>query len=172
MELLIFSDSHGNADGIRQAIARQPRRPDAVCFLGDGLREVERLELSNTLLYAVRGNCDWSHSDQTPWTERTLYFEGHTILLTHGHLHGVKAGLGGLVSYAASVGADVVLFGHTHRPTERVLPAGTQVGERILERPMYLFNPGSVGYDEDGEGRSFGTLTLQGDAVLFAHGRL
>jgi len=33
-------------------------------------------------------------------------------------------------------------------------------------------NPGSVGYDEDGEGRSFGTLTLQGDAVLFAHGRL
>ena len=172
MELLIFSDSHGNADGIRQALMRQPRRPDAVCFLGDGVRDLDLPALCEVAVYAVRGNCDWSRTEDVPWTERTLYLEGHTILLTHGHLHGVKSGLGGLISYAASVGADVVLFGHTHRPTERVLPAGTQVGDCVLERPMYLLNPGSVGYDEDGEGRSFGTLTLQGDAVLFAHGRL
>ena len=172
MELLIFSDAHEKSDGILEAIRRQLKHPDAICFLGDGLREVERLELRDTLLYAVRGNCDWSHSDQTPWTERTLFLEGHTILLTHGHLFGVKAGLGALISHAASCGADIVLYGHTHKPLETVIPAGSAIGSQTLARPMYLFNPGSIGYDEDGKGRSFGTLTLQGDNVLFAHGRL
>ncbi len=172
MELLIFSDAHGRTDGILEAIRRQPKRPGAICFLGDGLREVEHMTFDDTPLYAVRGNCDWSTSEQTPWTERTLFLEGHTILLTHGHLQGVKAGLGNLISYAASCNADVVLYGHTHKPTETVIPAGSVIGSQTLTRPMYLFNPGSVGYDDDGLGRSFGTLTLCGSNVLFSHGRL
>ena len=167
MELLIVSDSHGRVENIQSALARQVKSPDAILFLGDGARDIDRLFVCDTPIWAVRGNCDWSSSDYADRTERLLYLEGHTVLLVHGHEWGVKGGLGALIAHAADVGADIVLFGHTHKPTLVTVSAGEQVGKTTLARPMYLFNPGSVG-----EGGSFGTLTLKGDAVLFGHGQL
>ena len=167
MEFLIFSDSHGSAQNMTAAIDRQIKTPDAVLFLGDGARDLDRLFLCDIPIWAVRGNCDWSSSDYADKTERTLYFEGHTILLCHGHEWGVKGGMGALIAHAAEVGADIVLFGHTHTPTLQTIAAGEQVKGITLTRPMYLFNPGSIGYDG-----SFGTLTLKGEAVLFGHGKL
>lgn len=172
MELLIFSDSHGKVENMSFAIERQIKCPDAILFLGDGARDLDRLFLVDTPLWAVRGNCDWSLCDYADKPERLLYLEGHTILMVHGHEWGVKGGLGALIAHAAEVGADIVLFGHTHKPTLVTLAAGEAVGKTTLARPMYLFNPGSIGYDEDGKGPSFGTLTLKGETVLFGHGRL
>ena len=172
MEFLIFSDSHGSAQNMSAAIDRQIKMPDAVLFLGDGARDLDRLFLCDIPIWAVRGNCDWSSSDLADKTERLLYFEGHTILLTHGHEWGVKGGLGALTAHAADVGADIVLFGHTHKPTLLTVAAGEAVGKATLSRPMYLFNPGSIGYNEDGEGYSFGALTLRGETVLFSPGRV
>ena len=172
MELLIFSDSHGRFENIQSALSRQVKSLDAILFLGDGARDLDRLFLVDTPLWAVRGNCDWMSSDFADRTERLLYLEGHTILLTHGHEWGVKGGLGALIAHAADAKADIVLFGHTHKPTLQTIAAGEKVGKTELLRPMYLFNPGSIGYNEDGEGYSFGTLTLKGESVLFGHGRL
>ena len=163
MELLIFSDSHGSAQNMTAAIDRQIKMPDAVLFLGDGARDLDRLFLCDIPIWAVRGNCDWSSSDYADKTERTLYFEGHTILLCHGHEWGVKGGMGALIAHAAEVGADIVLFGHTHTPTLQTIAAGEQVKGITLTRPMYLFNPGSIGY---------GTLTLKGESVLLNYGKL
>ena len=167
MELLIFSDSHGSAQNMTAAIDRQIKMPDAVLFLGDGARDLDRLFLCDIPIWAVRGNCDWSSSDYADKTERTLYFEGHTILLCHGHEWGVKGGMGALIAHAAEVGADIVLFGHTHTPTLQTIAAGEQVKGITLTRPMYLFNPGSIGYEG-----SFGTLTLKGESVLLNYGKL
>ena len=167
MELLVVSDSHGCVENIQSALGRQLKTPDAVLFLGDGARDLDRLFLCDTPLWAVRGNCDWASSDFADRTERLLYLEGHTILLCHGHEWGVKGGLGALIAHAAEVGADVVLFGHTHTPTLQTIAAGEQVGKTTLSRPMYLFNPGSIGYEG-----SFGTLTVKGESVLFGHGKL
>ena len=172
MELLIVSDSHGRVENIQSALERQIKAPDAILFLGDGARDLDRLFLVDTPLWAVRGNCDWASSDYADRTERLLYFEGHTILLCHGHEWGVKGGLGALAMHAVEIGADIVLFGHTHKPTLQTLAAGEQIGKTTLSRPLYLFNPGSIGYNEHGEGYSFGTLTLSGELVLFGHGRL
>ena len=172
MELLIVSDSHGRVENIQSALERQIKKPDAILFLGDGARDLDRLWSFDIPIWAVRGNCDWSSSDYADRTERLLYLEGHTVLLTHGHEWGVKGGLGALIAHAAEVGADIVLFGHTHKPTLQTVTAGETVGKATLTRPMYLFNPGSIGYDEDGKGQSFGTLTLVGETVLFGHGRL
>lgn len=172
MELLVVSDSHGRVENIQSALARQVQSPDAILFLGDGARDLDRLWICDIPIWAVRGNCDWSSSDYADKTERLLYLEGHTLLLTHGHEWGVKSGLGALVVHAAELGADIVLFGHTHKPTLKTIAIGEQVGKSVLTRPMHLFNPGSIGYNEDGEGYSFGTLTLKGDTVLFGHGRL
>ena len=166
MELLIFSDSHGRHDGMQTAIDRQVSRVDAVLFLGDGLRDVDRLWTDGATLFSVRGNCDW-FSDASVDAEMTLSFEGHRLLLTHGHLYGVKGGVGALISHAASLDADIVVFGHTHTPHCEMIPTGTVVGGKELTRPMYLFNPGSIG-----TGASFGSLSLKGDVVLFSHGTL
>ena len=101
-----------------------------------------------------------------------LNLEGHRILLTHGHRYGVKNGLGGLLNRAAQEGADIVLFGHTHQPMTETVPSGTVLGGVTIDRPIRLFNPGSIGRNEDGEGRVFGTMILRGDTVLFSHGRI
>ena len=164
MELLIFSDSHGRVSAMREVLARQIRTPYAVCFLGDGLRDAQSLDIGRAMLYDVRGNCDWGTQADAP-TERTVSLEGHRLLLTHGHLHGVKGGLGALIVAAARDGVDIVLFGHTHTPTLVELPAGETVGGVTLSRPMYLFNPGSIGMNG-----SFGTLYLNASDVLFSHG--
>ncbi len=170
MELLIFSDSHGQCEAMSTVYAMQLHSPDAVCFLGDGIRDFETVDFGSARLYAVRGNCDWSSlSDSTP-TELLFSALGHTLLLTHGHLHNVKSGLDALCAYAVSKGADIVLFGHTHQPAELVLPVGREVMGTPLSRPLYLFNPGSIGLCE-GE-RSFGTLVLRQDTVLFSNGRI
>ena len=167
MEFLIFSDSHGRVENIQTAIERQVKTPDAILFLGDGARDLDRLWVCDIPVWAVRGNCDWSSSDLADKTERLLYLEGHTLLLTHGHEWGVKGGMGALIAHAADVGADIVLFGHTHMPTLQTVAAGERIGKTTLSRPMYLFNPGSIGYEG-----SFGTLTFKGETVLFGHGLL
>ena len=167
MEILIFSDSHGSASNMSRALDRQIKTPDAILFLGDGARDLDNLFVVDTPIWAVRGNCDWYSSDLADKTERLLYFEGHTILLCHGHEWGVKGGLGALIAHAAEIDADIVLFGHTHMPTLATIAAGETVGKKVLERPMHLFNPGSIGYEG-----SFGTLTLKGESVLLSHGKI
>lgn len=166
MELLIFSDSHGDTEGMRQAIMRQVRRPDAICFLGDGLSDAEHLESGRPLWYCVRGNCDWGILGDGYATERVLDFEGHRLLLTHGHLYRAKESEAYLLSRAAQIGADIVLYGHTHQATHRVISASTCVDGNPLPRAVHLFNPGSIG----GYAHSFGTLLLRGKDVLFSHG--
>ena len=167
MEFLIFSDSHGSASNMSRALDQQIKTPDAILFLGDGTRDIDNLFVVDTPIWAVRGNCDGASSDYADKTERLLYFEGHTILLCHGHEWGVQGGLGALIAHAAEVGADIVLFGHTHVPTITTIAAGETVGKTVLSRPTYLFNPGSIGYEG-----SFGVLTLKGESVLLSHGSL
>ncbi len=170
MEFLIFSDSHGASRSMEEVLARQVRSPDAILFLGDGLRDLGRAELFGSSVFAVRGNCDWTSKSpdgsEVP-NECLLQWEGHRLLLTHGHLYQVKYGYGALIAHAATVGAELVLFGHTHVPLDERVCAGETVGGVRLERTVHLFNPGSLGQDG-----SFGCLSLRGETVLFSHGRL
>ena len=165
MELLIFSDSHGRVDAMREVLTRQIKSPDGVLFLGDGLRDAQALE-SGTPWYMVKGNCDWFGGERPE--EIVMALEGHTLLMCHGHRYSVKSGLGTLLYRAVEASADVVLYGHTHEPSLRVIEAGETVAGISLQRPIYLFNPGSIGSCD----ASFGTLTLRPDLVFFSHGNL
>ena len=166
MEFLIFSDSHGRASAMKQVFDRQIRKPDAVLFLGDGLRDASPELFAPSALFAVRGNCDLFSVGAQGANEELLSFEGHKLLLCHGHTHFVKSGYGALLSYAASRGADIVLFGHTHQACLERIEAGTVIGGSPLARDLYLFNPGSIAQGE------FGTLVLMGESVLLSHGSL
>ncbi len=170
--LLILSDSHGHPASVSESIRRT--NPDGILFAGDGLRDFSRMELPCPL-WAVQGNCDFLMSPliiggnlQDPPLEELLMFDGIRILLMHGHRYGVKSGLSVAVAHAAHREADILIFGHTHLPTERRLIPGTEEG-MALTKPLILFNPGSIG---DSTSATFGTLTLRNGVPLLAHGRL
>jgi putative phosphoesterase len=114
----------------------------------------------------VAGNCDFFCRDY-PET-LVLSLEQHRILLTHGHRFGVKEGLSRPLMHAVAADADVVIFGQTHEPLLRTVAVGSEIGGRVLEKPIYLFNPGSIGMGR----HSFGTLSLRPDLVFFSHGEL
>ena len=166
MTLLVLSDSHGNTYALREAIDRA--RPDGILFAGDGLRDLTYCD-SNVPLWAVRGNCDILLSQSLIVNgreidapeEEIVVIDGIRILLLHGHTVGVKSGLANAIERAALRGADVLVYGHTHRPVEcRITPEDTSYGS-LLQKPLLLFNPGSIGKDH-----CFGTLTVRGGQVL------
>ena len=174
MEILIFSDSHGRTEEMSLALEYQPTKPAAVIHLGDGVRDAGMLDLKGIPLYTVRGNCDtFLFESSVPCPEECLTsIGGRLIFMTHGAKYCVKSGLGGLLAEAARKNADVVLFGHTHRPYEEVIPSGTELGGTVLEHPLYVFNPGSIGRRTDRLNYSFGVMTLNGDQILLSHGMI
>ena len=121
MRIIAVADTHQNTillqRSVRQAIGDGPI--DVFIHCGDGVRDVETVEQAlmaanpNIRIYAVQGNCDLG-AFQYPATE-TADLNGVRALITHGHLHQVKHGLGTLAKAAREIGAEVAFFGHTHR---------------------------------------------------------
>ena len=173
MKLLVFSDVHGRVDRAREAISRH-EDADAVLFLGDGLREVEKLffERLNLTPISVRGNCDLFSPSDAP-TERMLAFGELRILMMHGFTpYDVKYGAEAAIAYAARRGADVLLYGHTHVREEFYLPEGSDLGGGVLlDHPMWVMNPGSIGRPSDGR-PSYGLIHIEGKKALLSHGML
>ena len=172
--LLILSDSHGHTRNLRAALAAQLRLPETVLFLGDGLRDLGCLGLEDKSipLLAVKGNCDsFSYPEPDDPDERLLTVGNVRILMMHGHTHHVKGGWLPAAAHAARLGADILMFGHTHQAIEEHLPAGTPLGGILLEKPLAVFNPGTVGGGW-GQSSTFGTLTVRGDAFLLGHGQI
>lgn len=144
MRIVVFSDSHGKLDWMIAIMEHE--QPSCVFFLGDHERDgwdLSRL-YPNTPLYAVKGNCDWG----TGAEEWLVEVDGKRFLLTHGHLYGAKTGLDRLVAAGQRVAADMVCFGHTHRP----------LCEREVEG-VKLFNPGTIG-GPNGQTVTYGLLTI------------
>ncbi len=169
MKILILSDTHKNKDRLKRVLELH-RDADGIIHLGDGYRDFSGLDLGGIPLYRVRGNCDEEDDDfGTLSDEEFLDIGGVRILMVHGHRHGVKFGLAKAASYAASNGADVFLYGHTHVPKEVYLGAGDRAGIHLLEKPLWVFNPGSLGKPREGM-PSFGLLTVRDGQVLLSHG--
>ncbi len=131
MKILVLSDSHGAVDAMRLAVERE--KPDAVLFLGDCLPDAECLQkgYANLKLEAVPGNCDWGSLDEP---ERLIELDGVRILMMHGHTRNVKYESIRAYYAAKEMGADVLLYGHTHRPM------------MDYDGTLYTMNPGSIRY--------------------------
>ena len=159
MNILVFSDSHGHGDRIEDVISRQIAPPDAIFFLGDGLRDLAWINTRGTPLYSVRGNCDFYSTFKGISALKTdsITLAGFKITFTHGDLYDVKYTAEKLSALAERTGSDIVLFGHTHIPYEKYFSDG--------EKPYYLFNPGSIGTGS----HSYGVMMLD-KAPLLSHG--
>lgn len=112
MNVLVVSDSHGKVDKLIQAVEQV--HPGYVLHLGDCQRDLEKLRQAFPMLpmEGVPGNCDYGSFDQP---ERLIELGGVRILMLHGHTRGVKSDVMRAVWAARECGAQVLLFGHTHR---------------------------------------------------------
>ena len=146
MKVLVLSDSHGRADTMRRAI--EAEKPHAMLYLGDGLSDAERMREEYPLLpiTTVPGNCDWGSLDEA---ERLIELDGVRILMLHGHTRGVKYHSMNAYYAAREMGADVLLYGHTHCPLVN------------YDGTTYTMNPGSIRYTG-----TYGVLVLENGKVL------
>ena len=145
--LLVVSDTHGDVDALTAVLAwAKHHGVTALAHLGDGVEDLRaatvRADFSPPAK-RVRGNGD--STDAVP-TTALLDFAGRRFFLCHGHLHGVQDDLGSLVRFAATMEADAVLFGHTHRPFWEEVDG------------LLVLNPGSLGKPRSGPGPSFATV--------------
>ena len=171
MKLIVLSDTHGGRRRIDEVMARHPDY-DALIFLGDGLADLFGNPYRGTV--CVRGNCDLSwvmnETCDAP-AERVMTFDGIRFFMAHGHTLSVKSGLFVGMERAYESGADVFIYGHTHEPLERYFPEGSEFGKYVTDRPMYAFNPGSLGAPR-GSRPSFGVVEIRNGEILFSHGAL
>lgn len=159
MKIIVFSDSHSDTRKMREAINLHKHNTDAVIYLGDGLKDVNYLKnmFPQIAFFEVKGNCDFFERESEE--ERLLTLDGVKILITHGHLYGVKGGYGNIATYAEKIGADAVFFGHTHVPFENIY--------EINDKNIVLFNPGSIGKYGD-----YGVVNISGKVLVTSHGKI
>lgn len=130
MKILAFSDTHGDTE-TAIAVARIVR-PDALLHMGDHVSDAERLAgLCQAQTAFVAGNTDPEGSAPE---ERMIELAGRSFFLAHGHRYDVEYGISGLARRAREKGAEVVLFGHTHRPFAE------------LRDGVWFINPGRGGF--------------------------
>ena len=132
MKVLIVSDTHGHMTNLRECV-RRVSPIDMLIHCGDteGGEDWIRQHTQCLSVPIVKGNNDFF--SRLP-AELELDIEGLHIFLTHGHAYGVSMGTERPVEEALSRKADVVMYGHTHRPMI------------MREGRLWVINPGSLSY--------------------------
>ena len=130
MKVLLVSDTHGKDYYLEEAL--EIEKPDFLCHMGDleGSEDYIRL-VAKCPLAMVAGNNDF-WSDLNP--EVAFDLAGHRIFMTHGHLYSVHSDLERLKSAGYRKGANIILFGHIHRPVLEI------------QGDVVVANPGSLTY--------------------------
>ena len=145
LKILVLSDSHGVLEFMRRCV--EAVRPDVVLHLGDMVRDGETLagEYPDIRFFQVAGNCDSGRVPMDYPEALVESFLGNRVYMTHGHLHGVKIFLSKLLTDGSQCGANIILYGHTHR------------ADCFMDGDCLVMNPGAAGY-----GGSAGIIELRG----------
>src|SRR5699024_300913 len=137
MKIFVISDTHGSNKGIIDYISKL-ENPDIILYLGDYVEDGEKIsEELGVETIIVRGNGDYFSKYKD---DELIEVNQKKIFLTHGHQYKVKYNLDRIIYKGEEVGADIILFGHTH------IPINTK------ENGIYIMNPGSPAFPR---GRSF-----------------
>lgn len=130
MKILLVSDTHGRDEHLEEVLELE--KPDFLCHMGDveGSEDYIRV-IAECPLAMVAGNNDF-WTDLNP--EVIFELQGFRIFMTHGHYYYAHSGNEQLKSAGRRNGADIVLFGHTHRPMLE------------FDKDIIVANPGSLTY--------------------------
>ena len=150
-----MSDSHGQVSNMVRCVERV--EPNHILHLGDCVHDAELLarQFPAIPMTTVPGNCDRGAQDEP---ERLIELGGKRILMMHGHTRGVKYDIQRAVYTAREYGADILLFGHTHRPLVD------------FDGALYVMNPGTVGGWRNAP--TYGVITINSKAYNCATYRL
>ena len=112
----IITDTHGDRGHMESALMKMEIAAggplDTLIHCGDHARDASWIGRNILQVLPVRGNCDpWD--DDIP-EDRLIQIDGIRFFITHGHRYEVKRGTSFLSSCAASKGAQICCFGHTH----------------------------------------------------------
>lgn len=156
MKVLIVSDTHGREQNLAEAL-EQTGPIDQLIHLGDVEGGAEHIrELAGDAPAAIiAGNNDFFCDLPN---ERIFTLGGHRIFMTHGHGYFVHSGTLYLKREARRKGADIVMFGHTHKPYMEednellVLNPGSlslprQEGHRPTYIVMEIADDGQISYE-------------------------
>ena len=143
MKILIVSDTHKSHGNLEKAI-RESAPIDMLIHLGDveGGEDYIRA-LADCPAHMLGGNNDFF--SELP-REEEFFVDGLHLFITHGHYYYVAVGEENLKEEARGRGADIVMYGHTHKPSF------------TKETDLITLNPGSIAYPRQ-EGRK-GTYML------------
>ncbi|MGL4654521.1 MAG: metallophosphoesterase [Sarcina sp.] len=134
MEIIVVSDTHNNTKALEKILAVS-KNADVIFHLGDNIADARELEKNfHGTVHMVKGNCDYGDEGLN---EKLVEINGKKFFLTHGDRYGVNYGLDKLYYRGLELGADCILYGHTHRKIN------------ICEQGVYIVNPGSLPLPRD-----------------------
>ncbi|MEI6602425.1 MAG: metallophosphoesterase family protein [Clostridia bacterium] len=133
MKILVFSDSHNHAYRIEK-IVHNETDIDLIIHLGDCISDIQTIQkLYPQYSYEyVPGNCDYAY---TIPEEKTIELGGLKFFLTHSAKYNTNKNLYELYKNTENLGVDVVLYGHTHEPSETVHKNILYMNPGCLSRP-------------------------------------
>ncbi|NLK45252.1 MAG: metallophosphoesterase [Treponema sp.] len=177
--ILAVSDTHGAVKELEAILRAFCADCDAFVFMGDGVSDVlacleraaqdeELLEILPPVVAFVRGNGDADSyfvnriendnivqiAMQVP-DRQMLKIAGRNLLIVHGHRHGVDLGTETLTAAVEAMDADIVFFGHTHRPFFEEINASL------------ILNPGSISRPRGGFPPSFAVVSFPGETERY-----
>ena len=147
MKILIVSDTHRKNDNYIKALEKSAP-VDMVIHCGD-IEGSEYLiaQSAGCPVQMVVGNNDF-FSDLP--REKDFQIGRYRVWLTHGHNYCVSMGNEYLKKEARMRGADIVMYGHTHKPVVDI------------EAGLITVNPGSLSYPrQEGHRPSYMIITIE-----------
>lgn len=151
MKILVIADTHGNVGNILTALDRE--KPDVLIHLGDGLSDLADIKFTGQI-FAVRGNNDTNGKIKTI---AKVEYAKKIMLLTHGNEFDVKKNYEKLIQFSYNQGADIVLFGHTHKQ------------DYFTRNGMIFVNPGAL---KDRETGTYATIEFGEGEPQITHHRI
>lgn len=142
MRIMVVSDTHRRLENLEHAF-KSEGPVDLVIHLGD----VEGQELliqsmASCPFYFIAGNNDYFSNLPR---EREIDIAGKHIFLTHGHQYMVGQGTTYVRAEARARKADIVMYGHTHKPLIEkekeitvLCPGSISYPRQIGRQPSYL----------------------------------
>ena len=152
MQILVFSDSHGNLTNFKNILNKYKNTVSHVIHLGDYDEDVAEIQhsYSSYNFINIAGNCDYN--TVLP-TEKTFTLANKTFFITHGHRYSVKNNLVRLTYGAEEKQANICLFGHTH------IPVLTFINE------VLYMNPGSISQPRGNYSYSYGIIDITNENI-------
>lgn len=153
MKILIISDTHRKNENYLKLVETLGTL-DMVIHLGDVEgSEYTIQEAVNCPVEMVAGNNDF-FSDLP--SKKIFRIGKYNVMITHGHRYYIGIGSEMLKREAVAEGADIVMYGHTHRPVIDI------------SKDIIAINPGSLSYPRQ-ENRKPSYIIMETDAQGDAH---